>query len=300
MQHDRFRASEGKKDRVRSWPQDRAPDLTPAQCAPFRRCATNSSPACASGRAGSGPTSTTWRAGPCPCRSVTSAPRAISKAGTAKGPTASFYRACISELQIAGAKAPALSGALAVAAEPEENEAPGPWRVRPLGASRQKVHQVVARYRPGPGRGSDACGPGAAVGPGPNVSGFVNSIRLVVSVCTRALTCPSARFLPHPTAGSQTDILKMRFLWVSAPGTGSGEVQASGGCSLRVGVWAREPGDAWVSSLRSPGPAGPGAVSGATASWRLHSARRGVARPGPAHRRVPASVPRPGATARLL
>lgn len=67
-----------------------------------------------------------------------------------------------------------------------------------------------------------------------------------------------------------------------------------------MGVWAREPGDAWGSSLRSPGPSGRGAVSGATASWRLHSARRGVARPGPAHRCMPASVACLGTTGRLL
>lgn len=114
-------------------------------------------------------------------------------------------------------------------------------------------------------------------GQDPLCLGFVNSIRLVVSVCTRALSCPSTEFLPHPTAVSQTDVLKVRFLWVSAPGTASGVAPALGRVLTACGVWAREPGDAWVSSLRSPGPAGLGAVSGATASWRLHSARRGVA-----------------------
>lgn len=53
-----------------------------------------------------------------------------------------------------------------------------------------------------------------------------------------------------------------------------------GGCSPRMGPPENQ------GTLGSPacgrrGPAGPGAVSGATASWRLHSARRGVARPGP-------------------
>ena len=76
----------------------------------------------------------------------------------------SFYGAYNSELQIAGAKALAVSGALAVAAEPEASEGPGPWHVRPLGASRLKAHHVEARYGPGPARAGDACGPGVAEG----------------------------------------------------------------------------------------------------------------------------------------
>lgn len=50
-----------------------------------------------------------------------------------------------SEVQTAGAKACAFSGALALAAEPENREEPGPWYVRPLGAFQRKAHRVVAR-----------------------------------------------------------------------------------------------------------------------------------------------------------
>ncbi|XP_029801730.1 uncharacterized protein LOC115297743 [Suricata suricatta] len=61
-----------------------------------------------------------------------------------RNPVGSFYGVSISELQIARVEALALSRALAVAAEPKESEGPGPWHVRPLGASRLKAHHDVA------------------------------------------------------------------------------------------------------------------------------------------------------------
>lgn len=90
VQNDEFHASGAKKHRIRWWPQDPALDLTPAQCAPFPRRQTKSSPVCATEQTDSGPNSTTWRAGPYPPRSLGSAPQATSKAWTAKAPYWTF------------------------------------------------------------------------------------------------------------------------------------------------------------------------------------------------------------------
>lgn len=64
VQNDEFHVLGAKKRRNPRWRQDSAPDLTPAPCAPFRRRQTKSSPACTAEQTGSGPISTTWRAGP--------------------------------------------------------------------------------------------------------------------------------------------------------------------------------------------------------------------------------------------
>lgn len=63
----------------------------------------------------------------------------------------------------------------------------------------------------------------------------------------------------HPTAGLQTDFLRMELLWVSAPGTGAGAAPAPGR-ALAAGGRPNQSTPAvgaWVSSPRSPRAQGP-------------------------------------------